>query len=223
MGEVGEFLRTVGDRDVERDAPRRKAVLPEFADGAEIGRAEESHPVVLAPVQFAPARLLDAKPGEARALRQLMGRRIGRHVEIGLLVDDLARLVALDHVHADRLLEEEAEVEEGDRERSRAIGEKRVLVAEADLPPFFVIDPLENVGHRPGRRLIGRVRPLLGLLLEEFVGERLGRIELQALRIGAERLANRRKGRGRKGDPLQNRPPIHAVRHSSPFATPSPA
>ena len=62
------------------------------------------------------------------------------------------RLAALDHVHVDRLLEEQAEVEEGDREAAGAVGEQRVIGAKADLAPFLVIDLLHDFGRRVRRR-----------------------------------------------------------------------
>ena len=172
VGEVGKLLRPVGDRDVDRDAARRQAVLREFADRAEIGGAEEGDPVVLVPVERAVARLLDAQAREARALRQLARRRIGRHVEIGLIVDDLARRVAVDDMHPDRLLEEQAEVEEGHRKSARPVGEQRIVVAVADLSPLLVVDLLQHLRRGTGRRNVGRVGAVARLRLEELVGER---------------------------------------------------
>ena len=219
LGEVREFLRPVGDGDVERDAPSGEAVLPQFADCAEIGGPEKGDPVVLAPVERSVARFLDPHASEARARRQLTRRRIGRHFEIGLLVDDLARLVAFDHVHADGLLEEEPEMKERDRKWPGTIGEQRIVVAIADLAPFLVIDPLQDVRRGARRRLIGRMRALACLRLEEFVGEGDGRLELQAVGLSSKSFAHRTHRRRSSSDAFENRPTIDAIRHDCPFET----
>ena len=190
LGEIGEFLRPVGDRDVERDAARREPILAQLADGAEIGRAEEGDPVVLAPVERPLARFLDAQAGEPGALRQVARRRAHRHVEIALFVDDLARLIALDHVNVDRLLKEQSEVKKGDREILGPVGEQRVIGPENDLAPFLVVDLLEHVGSWPGRSEIGAMRLLAGVGLELLVGERT-----RAYRASARRRLPRRSFR----------------------------
>ncbi len=217
LGEVGEFLRPVGDGDVERHPAGREAILPQFADRAEIGGAEKGDPVVLAPVEGPVARFLNAQAGEARARRQVARGGIGRHVEIGLLVDDLARLAALDHVHPDRLLEKQAEMEEGDRERAGPVGEQGVGVLVADLAPFLVVDLLQHLGRGPRRRLIGLMCALAGLLLEELVGERDRRLELEAVGRGGESPADRAHHRRGRGDPLEDRATINAIRHDDLF------
>ena len=217
MGEVGEFFRPIGDGDVERHPAGRQAVLPQFADRAEIGGAEKSDPVVLAPVEGPVARFLDAQAGEARPRQQVARRRIGRHVEIGLLVNDLARLAAFDHVHSDRLLEKQSQVEEGDRVRAGTVGEQGVGVLVADLAPFFVIDLLQHLGRRPRRRLVRLMRALAGLLLEELIGERDRRLELKAIGFGGESLADRTHRRRGCGDPFENRATVNAIRHGDLF------
>ena len=143
--EVRKFLRPIGDRNVNRDAARGQAVLREFANDAEVGRAEEGDPVVLVPVERSVARFLNTQAGEARALRQIARRRIGRHVEIGLVVNDLARIVAVDDMHPDRLLEKQAEMEEGHRKLARPVGEQRVVVPVAYFSPLFVVDFLQHL------------------------------------------------------------------------------
>ena len=128
-----------------------------------------------------------------------------------------ARLAAFDHMHADRLLEEQAEVEEGDRERAGAVGEQGVGVLVFDLSPFLVVDLLQHLGIGPRRRLIRLMRPLAGLLLEELVGKRDRRLELKAFRLGGESLADRTHRRRGRGDPLENRATINALRHDNLF------
>ena len=215
LGEVGELFRTVGDRDVERNSARRQAVLVEFADGAEISGAEKGDPVVLAPIERAVARLLDAQTGEAGALRQTMRHRIGGHVEIGLVVDDLARLTVLDRIHVDGLLEEQAEVEEGDGKASGSVGEQGVVGAKADLAPFLVVDLLNDVGRRTGRRRIGAVRPFARLSLEEI--ERKGRrlAEGESVRRRSRILADGGDRRG-GGCAHQHCAAVNGIRHSRP-------
>ena len=221
LGEVRKFLRAVGHSDVESDAARGETVLPQFADCAEIGGAQESDPVVLAPVESSVARLLNAQAGESGPRRQIAGRRVGRHVEIGLFVNDLAGLAALDHMHADRLLEKQPQMEEGDRKGARAIGEQRESVAVFDLAPFLVIDLLKHLGRGTRRRLVGLMRALASLLLEEFVREWDRRLELQSVRLCPQRLGNRSDCRGRGGDPLEERSTVNVIRHDVPFGTPA--
>ena len=214
FGEVGELLRSVGDGDVERDAAGREAVLPQFADRPEIGGAEKRDPVVLAPVERPVPGFLDAQAGEARSRRQVARRGIGRHVEIRLLVNDLSRLAAFHHMHADGLLEKQSEVEEGDRKRTGPVGEQGVAVLIFDLSPLLVIDLLQHLGIGPWRRLIRLVRALAGLLFEQFVRKRDRRLVLKAIRFGGESLADRRHRRRRRGDPLENRATINSLRHN---------
>src|SRR5262245_23656499 len=82
------FVLAVHDR-IDGNTASGQAILIKLADGAEIRSAKESDPVVLAPIESAVARLLDAEPGKARAPRQLPGGRIFGHVEIIRIVDDL--------------------------------------------------------------------------------------------------------------------------------------
>ena len=120
--EIREFLRSGRHGRVDGEAARRQAILVEFADGAEVGRAEEGHPVIATPVQrralganMPRAAFLKAEPGKARALGQLMRGAVLRHVEIALFIDDLARLIGGGHVHAHRLLEKAPQMKECDR------------------------------------------------------------------------------------------------------------
>ncbi len=217
LGEVGEFLRPIGDGDVERHASGREAVLPQFADRPEIGGPEEGDPVVLAPVERAIARFLDAQAGKARSRRQVARWGIGRHFEIGLLVNDLARLAAFDHMHADRLLEKESEVEKGDRERAGPVGEQGVGVLVANLSPFFVIDLLQHLGRGSRRRLVRLMRTIARLLPEELVGKRNRRLELKPVRFGGKSLAERTHRRRRCGDSHEDGSTINALRHDHLF------
>ncbi len=141
MGEGREFLGLAGFGHVDGNAARGQPVLVQVADGAEIRCPEEGNPVVLAPVAcllVAEAAFLEAEAGKAAARRQLVRGAVGRHVEVGVVVDDLAglggaALGALDHVHAHRRAEVRAEVKEGNRELPGATGKERVVGAEADL------------------------------------------------------------------------------------------
>ncbi len=215
VGEVGKLFRPISDGDVERDAARREAVLPEFAYRTKIGRAEKGDPVVPAPVKRAVARFLHAEAGETGALRQIASGRIGRHIEVGLLVNDLARHVALDDMHSDRLLEKQTEMEERHRIRARPVGEQREVVAVADLAPFLVIDFLQDVWRRTRRSNVGTVRPITGLRLEEVVGERNGRVELQAVGLGGESLRERIQRRRGCGRAFQQCAAVYAFGHKN--------
>ena len=208
VGEVGKLFRPISDRNVDRDAARGQAILPEFADRAEIGGAEEGDPVVLVPVERAVSRLLDAQAREARALRQIARRRIGRHVEIGLVVNDLARLAAVDDMHPDRLLEKQAEMEKCHRKLARSVGEQGEIVAVADFPPFLVIDLLQHLWRGTRRRNVRRVGAIARLRLEEIVRERDWGIELQPIRLGAESFGERIHRRSGRGGTLKQRAAI---------------
>ena len=65
LREIWEFLALAG-LDVERQRAGGEAVLAQRADGAEIGRAEKSDPVVPAPVERPVFGLLHAEAREAR-------------------------------------------------------------------------------------------------------------------------------------------------------------
>ncbi len=130
-------------------------------------------------------------------------------------------LSALDHMHADRLLEEQPQMEEGDRKGARAIGEQREGVAIFDLPPFLVIDPLKHLGIGSRRRLVGLMRALASLLLEELVREWHRRLELQTFQLCPQRFGDRSNRRSRGGDPLEERSTINVIRHDVPFGTPA--
>ena len=104
-------------------------------------------------------------------------------------------------------------MEECHRKSARPVGEQREVVAVADFSPFLVIDLLQDLGRRTRRRHVGPVRAIARLRLEKVVGERDGRIELQPVGLGAERLReriHRRRGRGRA---FQQRAAIKAFGH----------
>src|SRR5277367_1653919 len=97
------------------------------------------------PIQRSIARLLDTQAGEANSFWQIVCRRIRRHVEIGLVVNDLASIAAVDDVHPHRLLEKQTEMEECHRKSAGSVGEQRIVVAVAYLSPFLVIDLLQHL------------------------------------------------------------------------------
>jgi hypothetical protein len=103
-----------------------------------------------------------------------VGRRIRRHVEIGVVVDDLARLSPLHRVHPHGLLEEAAEVEERDRIVARAVGPQGEIGLELDLAVGVVVDLLQDLRVRPRRRIVGRGGERLGPGLEGLEGEGRG-------------------------------------------------
>ena len=217
VGEVGKLLRPVGDRNIERDPSRRQAILPQFADRAEIGRAEKGDPVVLMPIQRSIARFLNAQAGEANPFRQIVRRRIGRHVEIGLVVNDLARVAALDDMHPDRLLEKQTEMEEGHRKPARSVGEQCVIVAVADFSPLLVIDLLQHLLRRTSGGRVWRMGLVARLRLEKIVSERDRGIELQSVRLGPQRFGKRIHRRGGRGGALQQCAAIYAFGHQDLF------
>src|SRR5208282_4657792 len=110
-----------------------------------------------------------------------------------------------DHMHPDRLLEKQPQVKKGNRKGARAIREQRESVAVFDLAPFLVIDFLKHLGRGTRRRLVGLMRALASLLLEEFVREWDRRLKLQSFRLCPQRLGNRSDCRGRGGDPFEER------------------
>ena len=191
VGEVGKLFRPVGDCNVKRDAARRQAILREFADRAEIGRAEEGDPVVLMPIQRSIARFLNTQAGEADPFWQIVRWRIGWHVEIGLVVDDLARCIAIDDMHSDGLLEKQTEMEECHRKSAGSVGEQRIVVAVADFSPLFVIDLLQHLLRRTSGGRVGRMGFVARLRLEKIISERDRGIELQSVRLGPQRFGKR--------------------------------
>ena len=177
--EIRELLLATALPCIERNAACGKPVLPQFADGAEIGSAEKGDPVVLVPVERPVLGLLQAEAGKADALRQLARGRVRGHVEIGLVVEDFARLPAFDEMDLDRLAEELAEMEEGHRALLRPGRIDRRPVIVADLAPFLVVQLLHDLRGRLRRRLVGDLGEPRGLGLQRVEGEGLGRPELQ--------------------------------------------
>jgi hypothetical protein len=83
---VGDEIRELLGRaagNVQRQAARRHADLPELADGTKIGRTEEGRPrLPLGPITLQPA-LLQPEPRKAVGIgRQLAGRAVRRHGEV---------------------------------------------------------------------------------------------------------------------------------------------
>ena len=108
-------------------------------------------------------------------------------------------------------------MEKRHRKPARAVGEQREVVAVADLSPLLVIDLLQDVGRRTRRGNVGTMRPFAGLRLEKVVGERNGRVELQAVGLGGESLrerVHRRRGCGRA---FEQRATIYALGHNNLF------
>ena len=120
--------------DVYRGGAGREAVLEKLADRAEIGCAEEGGPVVLAPIDRPGAALLEAEAREARAFGHVVRRAVDGHLEVGLLVEDLASLPAVDDVDRDATLEERPEMEERGRERGGPFAHKASSVRKRIFP-----------------------------------------------------------------------------------------
>src|SRR5580658_8413515 len=118
-------------------------------------------------------------------------------------------------MHSDRLLEKQAEMEKRHRIPARAVSEQRVIVAVADLSPLLVIDLLQNVGRRTRWGNVGTMRPVAGLRLEQVVGERNRRIELQAIGLGGESLRERIHRRRECSRGFEQRASIDAFRHNN--------
>ncbi len=174
MREIREFLGLSSDRRIERDAARRQTVLMQFANGAEIRGAEKGDPVVALPIQLLVVfGFLHAKAGEADPLWQVAGNRGRRHVEIALVVDDGAGLIALDHVHLDRFAEEHAEMKKRHGKALRPIGVECVRGVELDLAPGLVIDFSDDFGRRLRRRRVRLARKLTRGLFQQLPRERL--------------------------------------------------
>ncbi len=122
--------------------------MVELAGRAEIGGAEEGEPVVLLVGRH------DPQAGIADVLRQLARRAVGRHLEDGWIVDQLARLAAVDDVDADGQLKVAAEMEQPDW--CPAVRDlQRRLRPVFDLPVGVVIDLVENLRIARLRRNIG--------------------------------------------------------------------
>src|SRR5918993_169001 len=87
------------------------------------------------------------KPNTAVLIGKPVRRRIGRHVEIAAVIDDLARHPALDDVHPDRRLEVAPHMEEGDREAARPVGPKREIGLEPDPAMGVIVDLVQHLGR----------------------------------------------------------------------------
>ena len=120
-------------------------------------------------------------------------------------------------MQVDRLLEEQAEMEELNRKSARPVGEQRVIGAELDLSPFLVIDLLHDLRRRTRGTDIGRARHVAGAGLEAVIGERHGLGEAQGLRsLGAE-TGGGREARSRRCRALEQGAAINRIRHDNPF------
>ena len=185
--EVGEFFRLASLCDVQRNAACRQAVLIQLADGAEVRRTQEGHPVVLLPVELllvAQAALLEAEASEAAAgfgpIGQLACGAVGGHVEVRRVVDDLARGAFFHNVHVHGRAEERAQVEERHRKLPRAIGKQRVCRVELDLAVGFVVDLGEDIGRRRGGRRVLLAGHRAGALDQRIERKRCGIAQFDA-------------------------------------------
>ena len=151
MGKVRKFLRPVEQSDIDGNAAGGETILVQLANGTEIGGAEESGPIILAPVEFrliAETALLEAEAGESAVFWKLPRRAVSRHVEAGWVVLDLVACFAGDDMHPDGNLEVLAEMEEGDRKWSRSLGEECAISVKLDLAVCLIVDPLQNGARR---------------------------------------------------------------------------
>lgn len=192
MGEIRKFLRLVGYRDIDRDAPRRQTILVELANGAEIGRAEEGHPIVAAPVERLPFRagkalaaLLKAESRKAGIVRQCAGGTVGGHVEQAWRIEDLARVLAaglaLHHMHAHRLLEIAAEMEKRHRVVPGAVREQSEVGLVADPAMGVVIDRLKHVRFHDRLGGIGPAGKVASTDLQHLIGKWRRAAEIEPL------------------------------------------
>ena len=97
--------------------------------------------------------------------------------------------------------------------RPGTVGEQRVVVAIADLAPFLVVDLLQDLGRGARRRLVGPVRALARLRLEEIVRERDRRLELQAVGLGGSASPIGLIAAAAAATPFENRATINVIRH----------
>src|SRR5580692_3645586 len=91
-------------------------------------------------------------------------------------------------------------MEERHRKPAWPIGEQSEVVPVADFSPFLIIDLLQHLGRWTGRRIVWRAGAIMGLCLEKVVCEWRRRIELEPIRLRAERFRERIHrccGRGR--------------------------
>lgn len=160
---------------------------------------------------------MQLEAGEARALRQRPGGRIGGHLEIGLIVENLARLPGLDDMHRHGLLEEHAEMEEGDAEAARPLSEQGLIHVEVDLAPILVVELGQNVGRRLRGADIGRGGHGPGQLFQRVEGEGRGLAKLEARLLGQRRRAadGDEASRGRCGDGLEDGAAVDGLGHSN--------
>ncbi len=168
LGEVREFLTFFGV-GIDRQPAGRQAVLAGGVHRAEVTGAEERHDIVL--VQFRGLEQLEA--GEAQVALELCG------VDRGVFIVEQRRAemhlaghpgFRIDAVHAHRLLEAHADVEELHVQLALELFPQRMIAVVADR-----IEVLRRHG-RQGRRQL-----LLGVLVA-IAGELLG-LELQRLEI----------------------------------------
>ena len=130
-----------------------------------------------------------------------MRDRIRGHVEIGGIVENLARLAAVHFMNAHGLFEEHAEMEELDRKTLLVRGIERVIGVVGDLAPGFVIDLAGDLRVRDRRRPIGLLDQPPRLLLQRLEGKGRRRAKFQGrarLRLGRGR-ADGAEGAGRGG------------------------
>ncbi len=209
--EIRKFFRFVRDRHIERDRASRKPILALFANRAKIIGAEKSDPIVLAPVERAIARFLDAQTGEARALRKFLGNRILRHFEIALIVDNFPRAACVDDMHFDRFLKKHSQMKKAHRKPARPVGEKRMVHVELDFSPGLVIDLGNDIGRRLRRADIRLARHALRHGVETIEGKWHRRAELHG--VGGEAFVRIRCREYECGGSLQHRSPVKGCCH----------
>ncbi|MNN09022.1 hypothetical protein D3C81_1218920 [compost metagenome] len=171
LGEIGEFFTLLGV-GIDGQTAGRQAVLAGSVHRAEVTGAEEGHHVVL--VQF--RRLEQLEAGEAQVAGELLG------VDGGVFVIEQRRTemyfarhsgFRIDAVHAHRLLEAHADVEELHVQLTLVVFPQRMVAVVAD-----------RVEVLRGHCCQGRRQHLLGVLIAiagQLLGLHFQRLEIEGL------------------------------------------
>ncbi len=175
--EAGKLLGA-GRGGVDRDAARGQPELVERPGGAEIGCAEEGHPVAL---------LILVHDSEAREtrVRELPRGMVVLHVEIVAGELDLTRLAVLHHMDAHGLLEEPPWMEETHGRGVGRVGPERVVRIVGYPVVLVIADLVEDLGLGDTRRGVWAPGEFARQVHNRVEGKTLGIPGLDALFGGA--------------------------------------
>src|SRR5690606_34619457 len=133
-----------GQGRIDGNAACRQSILMELACCLEERRAGERCPMARSPIRVvlvAQAAFLKSKACKAMARLQLMGRTVGRHVEVFPVIQDFPRYraIGLDSEHARTGRQRLAGVQQGNRILAGAIGKQGEFRSKAYLAESLAI------------------------------------------------------------------------------------